>query len=527
MNWGYQDHFDPGLLKLYWVKGASTLGTSCIIGQANLSQVDDTRTDVPISSLTISDGYQIGDMGELSLDPATGTATFVEYVDDATPGRTNLLSDNQASMETDISEWAASYPATTTIARSTAWAPYGNASILVAATSVVSGQTGTLALKFYLPKRPTYGTPNLTFSGTAKVDNSSTTSAVNVRAEIVWYDRSTGTPVEVGHNYGPVTTVNQDDAGTLVYVTGSAPATYSSDVILIMRFQDGSYSVGSKVLYDGFLYENNSQPAPFHLGYEPSTRLEVRDRIEVAYGSSVIFQGVVTEAEVVVEASQDAVRQGYTFQRHASYTLRSFAAQLLDTLVNYTDLPAETAIARARRYFTISTAALNSSELSAVNAVQAPEISGTGSMRLIDVIRNFTEQTLYPLRIVPSLPVSWTSLEVVSAGQLAGVYAPEWARTITWKADDTSGGVLYPTDVTVQTDNVQFFTGTTEMPVTVSKIGAFSIGAGRIGSSYDVNSGFQPGTRIDIFGDPMVVSRITITFGNTAQTALEMAVPIH
>jgi hypothetical protein len=162
-------------------------------------------------------------------------------------------------------------------------------------------------------------------------------------------------------------------------------------------------------------------------------------------------------------------------------------------------------------------------------AGQAPEIAGSGSMRYIDIIRNFTAQTLYPLRIVPSLPLTWTRLEVVPASQDVGNSSPEWAKSITWKADDTTGGVLYPTDATVQTDSVVFLTGTREIaiiaPGTIG--GTFRIGQSRIGSSYDVNAGFQAGTRVGILATTMVVSKMTTAFGKHASTTIELAVPTY
>jgi hypothetical protein len=73
--------YDPSLLTVEKLTGAAMLGWF-VLGESRLGESSDTHTLVDTVSVSIADGYTIGEGGELSLDPATATITVNEHSDD-------------------------------------------------------------------------------------------------------------------------------------------------------------------------------------------------------------------------------------------------------------------------------------------------------------------------------------------------------------------------------------------------------------------------------------------------------------
>lgn len=73
--------YDKGLVLVERLVGGALSGWSLTTGLSRTGEVGDERTPTRFASVTVNDGYSIGANGELSLDPATATATIVDYVE--------------------------------------------------------------------------------------------------------------------------------------------------------------------------------------------------------------------------------------------------------------------------------------------------------------------------------------------------------------------------------------------------------------------------------------------------------------
>jgi hypothetical protein len=124
-------------------------------------------------------------------------------------GRTNTLTTNQASLETDTAGWQVS--SNCSITRSTAEASSGSASLSLTATAI-----GTMAANTstYVPV-----TPNLDFSATAEFKAAATARSCSVGIE--WY---TSALVSISTTYGTASN-DSTSAWSQKTVTATAPAT--------------------------------------------------------------------------------------------------------------------------------------------------------------------------------------------------------------------------------------------------------------------------------------------------------------
>lgn len=66
--------YNPSLFAFNKLYGSARLGWTTVLGETHLGLAVDSRQPIPVSSVSIKDGYTIGEHGELSVDPATGTA---------------------------------------------------------------------------------------------------------------------------------------------------------------------------------------------------------------------------------------------------------------------------------------------------------------------------------------------------------------------------------------------------------------------------------------------------------------------
>lgn len=73
--------YDPKKFAFERVYGAAMLGWTAVLGQMRLGLADNQHEVIPVSTVTIADGYTVEQTGELSIDPAVGTATFAVRAD--------------------------------------------------------------------------------------------------------------------------------------------------------------------------------------------------------------------------------------------------------------------------------------------------------------------------------------------------------------------------------------------------------------------------------------------------------------
>lgn len=72
--------YDKGLVLVERLVGGALSGWSLTTGASRTGELGDERSPVRFAAVTVNDGYSIGNSGELSLDPATATATVIDYV---------------------------------------------------------------------------------------------------------------------------------------------------------------------------------------------------------------------------------------------------------------------------------------------------------------------------------------------------------------------------------------------------------------------------------------------------------------
>jgi hypothetical protein len=73
--------YDPRLLEFLRVIPGSVIGATLVVGKSLLGEdLSDLEAAPGLSSLELTDGYNVGSGGELSIDPLTGTARFSERI---------------------------------------------------------------------------------------------------------------------------------------------------------------------------------------------------------------------------------------------------------------------------------------------------------------------------------------------------------------------------------------------------------------------------------------------------------------
>lgn len=83
--------YNPNLFSLNQVKGGSALDVTMTLDQSFLDTAAGLDTRVPVSAMSIIDGYTVGGNGELSLNPTTATASYSLYEEGAVNSTTALF----------------------------------------------------------------------------------------------------------------------------------------------------------------------------------------------------------------------------------------------------------------------------------------------------------------------------------------------------------------------------------------------------------------------------------------------------
>lgn len=124
--------------------------------------------------------------------------------------------------------------------------------------------------------------------------------------------------------------------------------------------------------------------------------------IEIAYDGTVLFQGVVDSTKTAVEATGDPRGQ---WVHKLDWTTLSSDAILLATTVSWTSLPAEGALQRLGRWFSVDHSQVAADRVPLLYEPHAA--ADAGSATLLDLLRAFTERTLLPVRTgVPATTVT-------------------------------------------------------------------------------------------------------------------------
>jgi hypothetical protein len=132
-------------------------------------------------------------------------------------GRTNVLTTNQASLETDTTGWVST--TNCSIARSTAEASSGSASLALTATAIGDMVAGTSTY--------TTVTPNVDFSATAEFKAASTARSCSIAIE--WFNSSN---TSLGRTYGTASNDSSSSWGART-ITATAPATAATAQVYV------------------------------------------------------------------------------------------------------------------------------------------------------------------------------------------------------------------------------------------------------------------------------------------------------
>lgn len=221
------------------------------------------------------------------------------------------------------------------------------------------------------------------------------------------------------------------------------------------------------------------------------------DRVEIKYNDVIVLAGLCTEVTVTYAASGEALAHGMHVERRTQVNIASIQRLMLGTVVRWLSLPAESAIDRLRRWFTVDTSAVDGSP--SLDVPMEPE-DDAGGATLLDIARAFTEATHLPVRPPGVLsPDTWPELEVVALGSepLPGLDdATQWVSEIEY----TNGR---PSQLSVITNDTRF-TASQEVA------GGGALVAFRV-----------PGP-IDALGRTVVAHRLTQSFGRAYTAQIEV-----
>jgi hypothetical protein len=253
------------------------------------------------------------------------------------------------------------------------------------------------------------------------------------------------------------------------------------------------------------------------------TPLQPDDRIEIAYGQSIVQQGAITSVDTRMEAA------GAYWIRKAEYSFSGTAGIMLANTASWANLPEEGALNRLRRFFTVNTNLLTAPMTAYLNATLMPG-KNAGSSPYLELARDFTLYTRFPLR-VSTVPDRWREVQVVPAVTFQGAPpaavitdAEQWASS----ADFTKavGGVQRPVAVDVIKNFDEFISGIHTIPERGNPLGSFRLGSSRLGDNLSTPVGIQVPAVIDVFGTRLVTAKIVHNFTSESyRSGLELVEP--
>jgi hypothetical protein len=256
---------------------------------------------------------------------------------------------------------------------------------------------------------------------------------------------------------------------------------------------------------------------------------------ELRYNNTIVAQGKVTKVETNVSTD------GLFWVKKTRYTLSGAAVTMLNQTVSWgTTLPLEGALVRLRRFFTVDTSACRSTVVTYLDTVKAPS-TAAGSSTLLDLARDFTELTKFPVRTEnTNSPVVGLTV-VPGAVTFQGVPPPPlmlpsastWTVAADMLSDVNKPPFTIPPEkvqsVEVRKDYDLFIAGVGEQAFDVGRVDVdFLLGQSRVARSPGAPPPVAVRTpaAIDFFGSLRVVSQINHSFaGNHYRSALTLTTP--
>lgn len=298
---------------------------------------------------------------------------------------------------------------------------------------------------------------------------------------------------------------------------------------------------------DGYNVESNTNvlsidpvtgSASFSYRVDPNPGALVKDAIiypfapderwELRYGNALVQQGRIGKVSTHMETS------GRLWIRKITYQLIGMASLALASTAEWDFLPQEPALTRLQRWFTVDTAKLTAAQFTYINSEVVMPGQNQGSSTYLDLARDFTTHTSFPVR--PSVSGKWDHIEVIPSLTFRGTQPTVLiGNAETWTVGaDFSRDLTYATKaetIEVLTDYDAFIAGVETVTVAGSPLGntsgSFVVGSSRLGGSYQTAIGIQaPAAVVDAFGTHLVVSRIVHAFTPTTyKSALELTPP--
>lgn len=276
-------------------------------------------------------------------------------------------------------------------------------------------------------------------------------------------------------------------------------------------------------------------PADTVQGWAQQHEMYTNTGWELRYNDSIVAQGKVLRVETTVTA--DAAY----WVKKTQYVLSGAAARWLDTTASWAStLPAEGALTRLRRFFTVDTSLCRSAITAYLDTVTAPS-EEPGSSTLLDLARDFTTLTKFPVRTANTNEKT-VGLTIVPSVTFQGAAPPPLIlpSAATW-----TGGAGLLSDVakparSIPAEKVQSVDVVKDFDVFIAGIGKQALEVGRLGVDFKLSQsrlarspgatatdiGVRAPVAVDFFGVVRVVSQISHSFsGGHYRCALDLVPP--
>jgi len=242
---------------------------------------------------------------------------------------------------------------------------------------------------------------------------------------------------------------------------------------------------------------------------------------ELRYNDSIVAQGKVIRVETGIAA--DAAY----WVKKTKYILSGAAARWLDVTTTWTStLPAEGALTRLRRFFTVDTSQCRSSIVTYLDSVAAPS-EAPGSSTLLDLARDFTALTKVPVRTA-NTNTRTVALTVVPVVTFQGSPPPPLIlpSAATWTGEAGLLSDVAKPAFSLPPEKVQSVEVVKDFDTFIAGIGKEALETGHLGVDFKLSQsrlarspnatapdvGVRAPAAIDFFGVVRVVSQITHSF---------------
>jgi hypothetical protein len=295
------------------------------------------------------------------------------------------------------------------------------------------------------------------------------------------------------------------------------PNTYQVDA-------DGALSLDPALASAGMSFR---VPSPV-----PTPMLAYGDIVQVTYKGAMVFQGVVAQVAVEVEL------ESFNMWAHDyTYSLTDVAAGMLNSGPGVISVPAEDALTRLQRFFTVDVSLLSTEQLDYILGL-VHEAQEEQDKTFITWAREFTELTEVPLRMTPAEHPIWSALQIFPHPVAWNGVQPTpditdedpcWINRLVEEQSLATAGALLPVRVQVTANDTTFLAGFGNVSITPARLGLdFKVGVSRLGASAAIPFGFTAGSVVEIGGSTMAISKLTHVFAAKKYVAnLELARPVE